>query len=667
VPRLKEVRVEGNPKGIFQGPNPPKNTCYDLFNIDLSSGSYRNRPRWTDFCSLPIGGTNGDVLGGFEYVFDPSYLTSKQTTFIGIFNLDMWIWRGVWLIEYPNRNTNDGVNTVLLSSYLISGGTVPAEYNDLISRKIQAVRCMWKHTVNGETLYGPAYVLVNGKMAPRLYSQFPSPYNPVGDVCLLDAIPSGLSNNTCLSTPPIGEWAALYKERLFMSVGKTLYFTGPDSAAQMFCNIWPANYNIDVGDDNLPITGLLSYGDYLIIFKENSVWLVSGEGVNGAWDIRQLSSSCGCTNGFSCVNTGDSVFFVNKSGVYQWAGSGEPKNISIGYIADSWKNITIDSGTTMGYDPERKNILIACKDQQLKPTTALVLNSYLCFNLQFGWSRWSTDHTWTTMPNNVVFFNTERPSYRLMMGAFDGFKCLREGYCGYWHIITPRYLLGNRASKTLRQIQLLAKKTCSEPIYILPMQDGQSYYEALINKSGGLYNVLVDAANSTTHKLDRTRNLLDADHATTDLCSLINLTTYSGNRKYINTRIITAANQVGLDPDQVKLSSTFDTSVSAGRNAGEILIMPSRLLPHISVLMYNQVLDTWEGSYGTFVTNRNIEHEYINTGYNLVGKDFRLYISNIKHSNSSAVELADILGWNLWILERPSQRFSRDVNWTPPS
>lgn len=79
-----------------------------------------------------------------------------------------------------------------------------------------------------------------------------------------------------------------------------------------------AGNSIRVGGDGDPITGLFSwYGNYLLVFKERSIWLVDANPLQDVadWEIKLVNNRIGCVSHRSIQPVGRDVFFLSKNGV----------------------------------------------------------------------------------------------------------------------------------------------------------------------------------------------------------------------------------------------------------------------------------------------------------------------------------------------------------------
>lgn len=79
---------------------------------------------------------------------------------------------------------------------------------------------------------------------------------------------------------------------------------------------WPVLNFIDISpNDGDWITGLLALGDYLIITKNRSVWLLLGSSIED-FSVRRLHAEAGCIAPRSLTRVGEGFAFVAHDGVY---------------------------------------------------------------------------------------------------------------------------------------------------------------------------------------------------------------------------------------------------------------------------------------------------------------------------------------------------------------
>lgn len=84
-----------------------------------------------------------------------------------------------------------------------------------------------------------------------------------------------------------------------------------------------------VGDANDPITGMIEYLGQMIIFKLNSIYVLTGD-IEGDSELRRLFSGLGCVNvlgGKAYIEVNNILYFVSTTGIYMFAGD-QPIKIS---------------------------------------------------------------------------------------------------------------------------------------------------------------------------------------------------------------------------------------------------------------------------------------------------------------------------------------------------
>lgn len=143
-------------------------------------------------------------------------------------------------------------------------------------------------------------IIINGINAPRVYDG--------ENISLLNG------------NPPYAKYIVTHKNRIFMantnSNPSRLYFSD-------ILNIesWPVLNFIDINpNDGDEITGLLPYGDYLIITKKQSIWLLTGEGIN-TFAVKRIHADKGCyaprsltiVDGYLCFVSDDGIYFSDLS------------------------------------------------------------------------------------------------------------------------------------------------------------------------------------------------------------------------------------------------------------------------------------------------------------------------------------------------------------------
>lgn len=78
--------------------------------------------------------------------------------------------------------------------------------------------------------------------------------------------------------------------------------------------IWPADHYIDIGDSNTPITGIEFWGDSIVVFKEDEIYLVRGVQASD-FDVWDVAKGVGCVAPRTIVNMGrnEGIYFLGRN------------------------------------------------------------------------------------------------------------------------------------------------------------------------------------------------------------------------------------------------------------------------------------------------------------------------------------------------------------------
>jgi len=115
-----------------------------------------------------------------------------------------------------------------------------------------------------------------------------------------------------------------------------VYYTAPEvPSGAHIANSWPTHYYLDIGHGE-EITGLLPHGEVLLVFTRRSIYMISGDGVGGQWNVDQVVNNVGAMP--YCTTVGDGIiYFMNEGGIYALA-NGSPVKISHPAIQDLWRD-----------------------------------------------------------------------------------------------------------------------------------------------------------------------------------------------------------------------------------------------------------------------------------------------------------------------------------------
>ena len=127
------------------------------------------------------------------------------------------------------------------------------------------------------------------------------------------------STANLLGTPPANvKYVKAHRNRLWMansSAGASRLHYSALNNAEDWTTAGDAGF-IDIGkDDGEQITGLASVGPYMVIFKQNSVWVLKN-GTPTTFVVTQISKGVGCVAPRSIVECESFALFLSNSGVY---------------------------------------------------------------------------------------------------------------------------------------------------------------------------------------------------------------------------------------------------------------------------------------------------------------------------------------------------------------
>lgn len=88
------------------------------------------------------------------------------------------------------------------------------------------------------------------------------------------------------------------------------------------------NYIEVYPDDSEDITGIFDDDNGIMVFKENSICKLYTVGDPSNWSVQKLVHNVGCDQPDSIYKNKNTFYFVYRNQCYQWAGQGEPQNIS---------------------------------------------------------------------------------------------------------------------------------------------------------------------------------------------------------------------------------------------------------------------------------------------------------------------------------------------------
>jgi hypothetical protein len=493
-----------------------------------------------------------------------------------------------------------------------------------------------RYTDDDVVKYTPALVVATGEDIPEIYTQ----RTGTGAFESLDAIDGGDGTVTYLTAPPVGKYLEVFKERLFIAntadAGNRIHHTGPDSALAMVCNVWPASYNIDVGDSS-PITGIRAWGDYLVIFKESSIYTITGDGVGGNWQIDLADTQHGAVSNSGIVATSAGLMFIANDGVYLWSG-GTAKNISHPYFQDTWNSYSVapsaDFVPYAAYDPKRHLVLfgVSAGTTVNTPLTSTDITALVYDLKRNAWSRWGSwggapsDHGLVPMLDSFFQLAATTSDYGGWGPTLVGIRAIvstqmnlcvgGSTYSIPWFIQTNKYFKDDFYEKLLRYVVLWTKDSGDWDLATLTLRDDE-YKTAALKRNASASNIIVDAANAAEHVIDGTSSFQTAASGPVDVYHIPFL------YKEFDSRTLVAS----TGADKIK----FSAALSSTSRAGELLILPEDTETQELTSMLDADSVVYGGSGVTYGNVRFAGEQFSKKIIpdNLQGKEFSLWMSNV--------------------------------------
>ena len=133
-----------------------------------------------------------------------------------------------------------------------------------------------------------------------------------------------------LSTFPAAKYIQFFKGQLWAANLQGEPYTVRWSAPQPYHKVWPELSNEVIAEhDNSPITGLAPLGEYMYVFKNDSIWAAYDTGLDAfglqTYALRQVVNGVGCVSHGSVKAIRGNLVFLAEDGVYSFDGNNVTK------------------------------------------------------------------------------------------------------------------------------------------------------------------------------------------------------------------------------------------------------------------------------------------------------------------------------------------------------
>lgn len=153
------------------------------------------------------------------------------------------------------------------------------------------------------------------------------------------AVGVGAPYNPTTQIAQEGEWPRakymmFFKGHLWAAGLLAAPFTVRWSAPSPYHRVWPnLNFEVLMENDNSPITGLSNLGEYPVVFKQDSVWVMDDAGISDAFGLqlyspRKVVDGVGCVSNSSIAEVQGRLIFLAEDGVYAFDGTPNIEKLS---------------------------------------------------------------------------------------------------------------------------------------------------------------------------------------------------------------------------------------------------------------------------------------------------------------------------------------------------
>lgn len=186
---------------------------------------------------------------------------------------------------------------------------------------------------------------------------------------------------------PKGDVGAVFKERLFIGggasqeaagFGSRLYYSEPTNLES-----WPGSNFIDVGPgDGQYITGLIVQNENLIVFKNDSTYVLSYDTNPGLGTMRKISPNIGATRTFCVAQNQSEIYVLHEGWVYELINYNYSRlNTKAPFEYDP----TVPVGTTL-----REEMFVSVFGERL--ICRYYNRVYVYHFIARAWTRWESDY-----------------------------------------------------------------------------------------------------------------------------------------------------------------------------------------------------------------------------------------------------------------------------------
>lgn len=315
--------------------------------------------------------------------------------------------------------------------------------------------------------FNSAFLAVNG----RIHEFFANPTSTDGDPAVVESRDFAVGPNAPYDSNFVAQLSEFPKARYIAYFNNRLWFAGIEGepftirwgAAAPYFKVLPAISTEPVisSDDNSVITGIAPLGEQLVVFKENSIWVMVDSGQNAFGlasftPVRRLSG-VGCVSNASIQAVRGELIFLARDGLYAFNGVSVRKVSEVSREAESIDRLkdfwpTMNTGRlqyAVGALYKKRNVYLLALAVDGSFTNNRVLVWDFAHDTMWIWTNMEVQG-WIDEAPDLVFYDWRGRAFQFDVGNLDNNGAIDS------YIVTQRVGFEDRASQGVREIQVSA-------------------------------------------------------------------------------------------------------------------------------------------------------------------------------------------------------------------
>ena len=264
---------------------------------------------------------------------------------------------------------------------------------------------------------------------------------------------------------PECKYTTFFKGRLWCAGIKDEPYVVRWTAAVPYHRVWPTlSAEPLMEDDRSPITGIAGFGEHLVVFKNDSIWMMVSVGENPATQVESYSpikvvSGVGCVSQASIRQVRGNLIFLAEDGIYVFDGTPSVRKIS-DRIQDTIDSI-VPSRRPLAVAAHWKTkncYLLAAAVDGSDPNNMVMVYDYK----NDAWWLWDSMEAQAWLEDEAAsdderlyFMNNRGHMFEVGADQADNRTAISS------YVLTQRIGMGDNIRRTLRQVEVTGNNKCS--------------------------------------------------------------------------------------------------------------------------------------------------------------------------------------------------------------